>query len=171
MKRTIVALLCAILLIGAVVAASGQDGLLGRKEAAFSVAWADIGDTKTTMANVRYGTFFTPQVEALVGVTYNKASDGTSETAWGASLGAAWHFVPATASSTVPYIGAGFNYLKVSDGVSDSDTSYGIFGGAKFFLGGDYTTSKSAVFVQFDWVNDVFGDNMKTLSVGISTWF
>jgi len=161
-KRLIILTLCLLVLVSTACLADGY-GLKGRSEILAAGAWlkADAGEDDLTVTAIaaNYGYFITKNWELQAGLIY---ADGDAGDLDGNALlfapAAVYHFVKDTPTSTVPYLGAGFIYGNI-DGGDESDSSFELqfMAGAKFFIGGDYTQSNKAIFVEYRHTNvDMF---------------
>jgi outer membrane protein W len=171
MKSSVVVVLCVAFLLGLLSACFADDmttGLNGRNELMAAATWTKIGsgdnDVKATLVGINYGKFIDPNIEVQLGTIYANADfQGDSVNAWVLTPGVAYHFVPKTPSAIVPYAGVGIAYARIKGlGESDSSTKFQYFGGAKFFIGGNYNTANKAVFVEYRHTDvSLFGDNAK----------
>jgi len=184
MRMCIVAGLCALLLISAIpVFADDGEGLAGKSEIMAAAAWAKVtagSDSGTlTLAGATYGKFLNSNVEAQLGIIYAQVTDlpdiGGDIKATMLTPAVAYHFLSGEGSSTVPYIGAGAVYARLtSGGTTETSTKAQYFAGVKLFIGGDYTTANKAVFLEYRRTNvELEGANSTVDMVwaGISTIF
>jgi|WetSurMetagenome_2_1015567.scaffolds.fasta_scaffold258887_1 hypothetical protein len=171
MKSKIALVLCLVFLLAllsACLADQTGTGLEGRNELMAAGAWAQVGsgdnDIKGTVIGVNYGKFIDPNLEVQLGTIYAQGDfEGDSAHAWLLTPGVAYHFVPKTPSAIVPYVGVGAAYAQVKgEGDSDSSTKLQYFGGAKFFIGGNYDTANKAVFLEYRHTDvGLFGESAK----------
>jgi hypothetical protein len=168
MKGRITLLICAALLLSMVCTAfaATEGGFAGKSEINFAAAWVHVAGESVTLGGVNYGKFFTPNVEGQIGVLYAKISGIDSMYAIAPAV--SYSFVSPTTTNIVPYVGAGWAFFRA---FGNSDNSFEAFAGGKFFLGGDYKTSKSAVFLEYRYINDIAGEKVNTVWTGISTMF
>ena len=156
------------------------EGLDGRSEIMAAGAWVDAnadGSMKATLLGLSYGKFINSNLELQGTLIYGKVStdNDTDASAFIIAPAVAYHFIPKNASATVPYVGAGLVYATADNG-DDSDTSFKpeFFAGAKFFIGGDYETAKTAAFLEYRYTNVDIGDdnaNVNMLWGGLSFFF
>lgn len=178
MKKFVVFGLCLVLLLGA-VQAFGQ-GLTGKNEISGAGAWirasADGEDLTATLIGAAYGKYINENLQAKVDFIYASGDiDDDDLSAWIIAPALVWNFTPKTPSAIVPYVGVGLAYASI-DTPGDSDNSFAVeyFGGAKFFIGGNYDCANKNVFVEFRHTSiDLFGEDatLNMLWTGISTLF
>jgi len=181
MKKWIVAGLCALLLLSAIpVFAADEVGLAGKSEIMASGSWVKLstegGSITLTTVGVTYGKFVNANTEAQLGLIYANAAEFADLKATILAPAVAYHFLPTSGNSaTVPYLGAGLVYARVSEsGVSETSTKLQYFAGVKFFIGGDYKTANKNVFLEYRRTNVEFGTMDATVNMvwaGISTVF
>ena len=157
MKKTLILVLCVLMLVTVAAAYAANTGLAGKNEVMGSGAWikaSNDADVKLTILGTSYGKYFTNNWEGQLGFIYAKTSGDEDAKAWIIAPAAVYNFTPKQSSAIVPYLGAGLAYAKI-DGfkVDDSSTKLQYFGGCKFFLGGNYDTATKSVFIEYRRTN------------------
>jgi hypothetical protein len=171
MRRIPMHVICAAIVFAvAVIPARGERvGLKGRQELSFSWQYQTLpavlgyGEGRASQATISasYGVFVWPNVELKAGVSYYcmSAPDEVDPygsggwSSWSIAPSIAYHFLPKRGSVVVPYAGIGATYYGQSNsfyyGGSGRRPTIGFtFAGAKFFLGGDYTKARHAIFLE-----------------------
>lgn len=183
MKRSAVLLVCILLLVGIVSLSCAQptdQGLKDRSELMGAAAWvkasADGHELKGTILGVNYGKFVTRETEVQLATIYANVDAGGTMSALVLAPGVAYHFLPTEGTTaTVPYIGAGAAFARIKgEGDSDNSMKLQYFAGAKFFIGGDYSTANKAVFVEYRHTNvNLFDEDVKLdlIWAGLSCFF
>ena len=171
MRKRIVAFVFVLALVFVLAGTASAAVKQGDKEISFSGAYADLtpssdsdyGSVKATLLSGSLGYFVSDEAEFSAKGTWAwlKAS-GEKLNLYGIGFDAKYHFQPS--NSTVPYVGAQWNYLngKVSgDGsvidVSDTKASgqmWGPLAGIKFFV-----TDSTILFVEYQY--DLFTGGAK----------
>lgn len=164
MKRTITLLICAAVLMG-IAAAGHAQGLMGRNELNAAAAWIKVEDLKLTLAGANYGRFVTPNVEAQLGILYLKPSGGDS--AYALAPAVSYYFISPSTTTTVPYVGAGYYWVSL---FGEKENDWHAFAGVKFFLDGNYSTAKSAAFLEYRYLK-IVDTNINVVWAGLSTFF
>ena len=164
MKRTITLLICVAVLMG-IAAASHAEGLMGRNEINGSAAWIKVEDLKLTLAGVNYGRFVTPNVEAQLGVLYLKPSG--EDSAYALAPAVSYYFISPSTTTTVPYVGVGYYWISL---FGEKENNWEAFAGAKFFLDGNYSTAKTAAFLEYRYLK-IASTSINTVWAGLATFF
>jgi len=166
MKKWTLALACAILALGMIATASAQEeGLLDKSEFNVALNWMSISDANITAAQAGFGKYVTPNVE--IGLT-GQLLDLDGSNIWAVTPGVSYSFFSDSTTNLVPSIGLGWAFVG---GEGDNDNGLELDLGLKVFLNGNYTDSSTAFFVKYQYINDVFGENINIVSLGISKFF
>ena len=178
MRKYVVLGLCLVLLLSAVQAFGA--GLTGKNEISAAAAWVKVsedggnGEITTTLVGASYGRYISENLEFKLDAIYANFEMGGDVNAWLIGPAVAWNFTPQTPSSVIPYIGVGALYANIEVSGSDSSLNLEYFAGAKFFIGGDYTTANKAAFLEYRHTNvSMFDTNVKLDLVwaGLSCFF
>ncbi|OFX13636.1 MAG: hypothetical protein A2Z18_07160 [Armatimonadetes bacterium RBG_16_58_9] len=155
----------------AAIRADEEMGMMDRTELSLSAAWVDVADITAMMFAAHYGKYLTPNLAVQLGALYANLDEGGSEvTGWALAPEVAYHFISETTTTTVPYVGVGWYFFNVDD-LDVDDNGLEAFVGAKFFMNGDYQTSNHAFFVEYRYLNDVAGENVNSVLIGITNFF
>lgn len=159
-----------LLLVCCIAGAASAQGLQGRSELQFAAAWVDVADLSATFVGVDYAKYISNNVDLELGFLFADADFGGADTsAWAIAPAIAYNFVSENTTNTVPYVGGGFYFFDGDD--LDSETGIQAFAGIKFFQGGDYRTANRAFFAEYRYLNDVAGENVNTVFLGITNFF
>lgn len=172
MQKVLLVVLAALVL--SVPAYAQETGLMDKNEVQLAAAWADVADVSATLLAAHYGRFITPNIQAQLGVIWADIDfEGSNVSAFAIAPAIAYYFIGENTTNIVPYLGVGYYFLNADAAEEGSINENGLeaFGGVKFFVGGDYLTSNRAFFVEYRYLNDVFGDNVSAVMVGITNFF
>lgn len=166
MKKWTLALACAILALGMIAAASAQEeGLLDKSEFNIAVNWMSVSDANIAAAQAGFGKYITPNVE--IGLS-GQLLDLDGSNLWAITPSVSYSFISESTTNLVPSIGLGWAFVG---GEGDDDNGLELDLGLKVFLGGDYKDSSTALFVKYQFLNDILGENVNIVSLGISKFF
>jgi len=153
MKNSLLVVLCVVFILGLMSACfADSTALEDKSELMAAGAWIDTSeDLSGLVLGVGYGKFIDPNLEIKLDLLYGNVDfDGEDIDALVLAPAAVYNFVPETPSATVPYLGLGGAYARVSgDGESEDSLKLQYFAGAKFFIGGDYETANKALFLEY----------------------
>lgn len=152
------------------LALADEAGLNGKSEFSISAAWLHVAGSSFSLAIGDYGKFVTPNIEVKLGLATAHAS-GSNASAILPEV--TYNFITPTTRNVVPYIGLGGYFIHGSGGGAlfagnGNDSGFDAEAGARLFLNGDYKTSKTAVFIEYRYLNKVFNDNVSTVLVGLT---
>ena len=138
----------------------------GKSEVGANYTRQDVDGIVISMVNFNYGYFMTDELQLSGNLMLMEAEDFELI---GLDGQAKYHLIQ-EGSEIVPYVGAQLGNVSISGpGFSESATSYGFMGGAKYFVSED-----ASVNVEYNYKNVMYegGDiTITTLSVGMSVYF
>lgn len=118
------------LLFALPLAATAQDR--GANEVFGSLAYTEVGDVSTTLIDVSYGRYFTPQHEVGVSLGYMNEDIDNFGSVDGTTLGAFYQFNFDSGADFVPFIGLDLAYIGGDIG-DLYEYGYGASAGIKYY--------------------------------------
>jgi hypothetical protein len=128
---------------------------------------------------LQLGKYVSPNTEVLVGANWQSMDYPTImgprayEFWWSLPVSVSYNFISDKPGSVVPYIGGGINYTGNSINWQGKTTIHDALGfqgfaGIKFYLGGDCTRSRGAIYTEYRIYNQVSDfKSMGVLSAGV----
>jgi outer membrane protein W len=167
--KKLLALMLVLVLVGTMSSAPAATKE-GDQELSIALSYQKTGDANTIIASLGIGYFFTEAIEVRATLVAVRYDDGdTDATIIYVGADGLYHFN--TAGETVPYVGAGANFVHIdSGGVSDGAAAVKGIAGLRHFLGEDTTIN-----LEFNVIKildeDVSDEITFQVLVGLSYYF